>query len=54
MVVDCSPIPTVQEPLTVNGECFEIVKEHKYLGTTIDSTLHFSTHVKFVQKKSIP
>ena len=42
----CSPPPTY-----INGNCIEMVDQHKYLGTMIDNKLKFDVNTDTICKK---
>ncbi len=51
MVIDFSTLPVAQQPLYINGELVDTVKEYKYLGTAIDNGFNFNSNVEAIYKK---
>lgn len=51
MVAYFSTSPTSQQPLHVNGDLVDTVKEYKYLGTTIDDRFNFDSNAEAIYKK---
>lgn len=51
MVIDFSTLPVAQQPLYINGELVDTVKEYKYLGTVIDNGFNFNSNVEAIYKK---
>ena len=50
MMFSKQPVKVTQSNVFLRGEELELVKEFKYLGVILDSTLSFKNHVKKISK----
>ena len=51
MFITCNKTVTIPKPIVINDQEIEVVSEFKYLGIVVDSTLSFTNHFEYIQKK---